>query len=514
MKISSCNQPRAFDLNYFQTVFFVACSFGILLICALHLLAAVVFAQGTPPSNPTGLKFGPPDPEVSSCEAVAPRKCYYLDPAGSDSNPGTLAAPWKSFKNIASYYTGSFQPAGWVNLQGGDYVYLKSGVYTQTVTPGDGSGANGGGKFIAYFRGKNGSSNARITVKAYPGHTPILDPAKTGLGIYLLQSSWWKFEGFHIRNAYPDGFSIAEADQILVDKIQVYDTDGVDNNNMSGMNLLSSTNIEISNSVFHDNYDRTNADTGGEATENSSNMVLFGGGNVTVRDSVFYQTPSITSSKSGACLKYKHGFDDPNLYFRVYNNQFRNCKFYSIGTGAPNSHIHHNVIITGDGINTRDFGGRTYQSNQLFEYNTFYNNNSIFNFDPSTEWQNANFPSLPKNIAFKNNIAIDMRNSSLTDDAIITVGNYMSDATYQKTISQITFSDNCYYKPNASLTFSIGAVNGGSYGSLGALYSFANWKAQGFDTAAVNAQPVFVNAAGGDYRLTQASPCQGKGAHP
>jgi len=37
--------------------------------------------------------------------------------------------------------------------------------------------------------------------------------------------------------------------------------------------------------------------------------------------------------------------------------------------------------------------------------------------------------------------------------------------------------------------------------------TWTQWKALGFDTHGVNADPLFVNAAGADFRLRLASPC-------
>jgi hypothetical protein len=78
---------------------------------------------------------------------------YHIDPInGSDSSgDGSLGNPWETFANVISYYTSSYRPPGWVDIQAGDTVYLMNGTHNTVVHPGDGSGPNGGGSYIIYF---------------------------------------------------------------------------------------------------------------------------------------------------------------------------------------------------------------------------------------------------------------------------------------------------------------------------------------------------------------------------
>src|SRR5690242_1065780 len=45
--------------------------------------------------------------------------CYYVSPSGSDSNPGTLSAPWQTMQKAFDTATG------------GQTVYFRSGTYPQ-----------------------------------------------------------------------------------------------------------------------------------------------------------------------------------------------------------------------------------------------------------------------------------------------------------------------------------------------------------------------------------------------
>lgn len=73
-------------------------------------------------------------------------KVYYVAVSGSDSNPGTQAQPWRSIQKAAR------------TLVAGDTVYVRGGVYNESV-----SISNSG------IQGKP------IRFLAYPGETPVID---------------------------------------------------------------------------------------------------------------------------------------------------------------------------------------------------------------------------------------------------------------------------------------------------------------------------------------------------
>jgi hypothetical protein len=72
---------------------------------------------------------------------------YYVDPTGNDSNPGTLAAPWKTA--IRAFNTTQLQP--------GDTIYFRQGDYILTDPD----------NFL--YPKKSGRSGAPITFKSYNG---------------------------------------------------------------------------------------------------------------------------------------------------------------------------------------------------------------------------------------------------------------------------------------------------------------------------------------------------------
>jgi hypothetical protein len=444
-------------------------------------------------------------------------KSYYIDPVtGSDNNSGNPDAPWKSFKNVISYYQASYRPQGWVELGPGDCIYLKNGIYSETFHPGAWKkGPTGGGSFIAYFRGQKGERDNPIRLRAFPGHKPIIDPNGKGIGVSVFQSSHWEIEGIEVRNAYGRGTSLNESRDVTLHDAHIHDTDGVDNNNIAGLYIVDCCNVEIHDCTFNDNYDRICADTNGKATGNSTNVVIFGGmqgGNISIHDCLIYQSLPISHRLSGGGIKYKHASRVPGAYFRVFDNIFRNCKFFAFATGTANTHFHHNVIIGGGGIVSKDLGGVTHQVNQIFERNTLYDT-SAFMFNPTIRWRNKDFPDDPRNIVFRNNIIYDTISSYSRERGIVTIGTYMSDEIYDIVVTQMKFDENYYYNPNGAVRFNIAA--GFNYKDgyrKGDMYSLPEWQNTfKYDAGSLEADPLFVRPTNGDFRLRAESPVKQAG---
>ena len=446
--------------------------------------------------------------------------CYYIDPVhGHDDNDGSFAASWRSFRNVLSYYSSQYRPVGWVDLQPGDCIYLMDGTYSEIIYPGAWKvppEEGGGGGHIAYFYGKHGDRERPFYIKAYPGHYPVFDPQFSGMGLKIVQSSFWDVSGIEIRNAYQVGFKITETTHVKVHDVYIHDTDGIDNNNLAGLSMLDTREVDISGSEFHDNYDRTCADTEGQGTTNSSNIVIFGGlsgGNITIHDCLIWQSLPTTHELSGAGLKYEHASRDPNSYFHVFKNVFRNCKYFAMQAGTPNTHFHHNIIIGGDtGISCADGGGPTHQVNQVFEFNTFYGKTGL-SLSPTILWRNEDFPDDPKNIIFRNNIIYDTTTSHNPERSIVSFGTYMSNELYHILVPELALDENCYFNPNLPVQLSFAA--GWNYEKgfeLGDSYTLPTWQTEyGYDINSIEADPMFVDPDSDDFHLMIDTPCSNMG---
>ena len=190
---------------------------------------------------------------------------YYIDPVNGDDDTGdgSLGNPWESFKNIIYYYSSGDRPPGWVSLQPGETIYLMNGTHNTYIYPGGGYASA-----VASFRGYDGSSGSPFRIKAYPGHSPVIDGSGTNPGIRIWQSDYWEVDGLVVKNCYGRGVLYAEGTGFKMSNTHIYDTDGVDNNNVAGLEL-GATDTEVYDCIFNDNYDRVCEDTGGVGNHNS-----------------------------------------------------------------------------------------------------------------------------------------------------------------------------------------------------------------------------------------------------
>jgi len=84
---------------------------------------------------------------------------YYVSPTGSDSNTGTIDAPFKTIakaRDVVRTVNG--------NMKSDIYVYLRGGTYNITET-------------ITFGPQDSGTNGYRIYYMAYPGETPVLSGA-------------------------------------------------------------------------------------------------------------------------------------------------------------------------------------------------------------------------------------------------------------------------------------------------------------------------------------------------
>ena len=85
---------------------------------------------------------------IASSEVFA--QTYYVSPSGSDSNPGTITHPWKTFK----YAQGQ--------LSAGDTLYMRDGIYLE-------------GSAVSITR--KGTAADPITIQSYPGEQATISGA-------------------------------------------------------------------------------------------------------------------------------------------------------------------------------------------------------------------------------------------------------------------------------------------------------------------------------------------------
>ncbi len=106
---------------------------------------------------------------------------FYVSKNGNDRNPGTKEQPWKTIQKACN------------TLQPGQTAYIREGVYNEKVA----------------FYVSGSADGGYITIRNYPGETPILDGAGiSGTNImFITQKSYIKVIGLEIRNNSGQGIT-------------------------------------------------------------------------------------------------------------------------------------------------------------------------------------------------------------------------------------------------------------------------------------------------------------------
>jgi hypothetical protein len=109
---------------------------------------------------------------------------YYVAPTGSDSNAGTMDAPWATLQKGAN------------TAVAGDTVWIRGGTYKVTTPANSGAGIN--------FTKSGTSDTNRIKYWAYPGETPLFDFSNlqistTGYTMgFVVNANYLHFKGLEI----------------------------------------------------------------------------------------------------------------------------------------------------------------------------------------------------------------------------------------------------------------------------------------------------------------------------
>lgn len=186
---------------------------------------------------------------------------FYVSIGGSDSNPGTLTAPWLTIQHAANTATA------------GATVYVMGGVYKQSVS----------------FP-NSGTASEPITFTSYPGQTAIIDgtglkPTGTqGLVTISGARSYIVINGFEIRNyttskatVTPAGIWITGSGtgvQILNNRVHNITTTSEKNGNAFGISVYGSSQTPVTQLVISGN-DVYSLKTGNSESVNVDGNVTY-----------------------------------------------------------------------------------------------------------------------------------------------------------------------------------------------------------------------------------------------
>jgi parallel beta-helix repeat protein len=189
-------------------------------------------------------------PEAGLIGPLASTTTYYVSTTGSDTNPGTSTAPFRTInKGIAA-------------MAAGDTLLIYGGVYSEQVTI-----------------SKTGSSSALFTVKAVSGQRVIVDGGLVRDRGVMLSGNYIVVDGLEVQRALQFCVDVIGTN-ITVRNFTIHDCQ------RAGLRAKN-RNITVEGSTLYNNV-LTNA--GGTATSGwaATLRVFLGGENVTIRNNTVY----------------------------------------------------------------------------------------------------------------------------------------------------------------------------------------------------------------------------------
>ena len=309
---------------------------------------------------------------------------FYIAPAGSNSNAGSLGSPWGSF----DYAIGQINPGDTLFVRGGTYD-LSSRIRIQ----------------------KGGTEDSPINMWAYPGEIPILDfdsnPSTSDRGIQL-ERDWWHFRGLTIQNAPDNGVWVSGSNNIFEQLDLRWNGDS--GLQLSGDSTRHPSNNLILNSDSYENYDPQNH--GENADGFAAKFRDIGPGNVFRGDRAWGNSDDgwdFWSAAYGVAVENSWAFGNGI-------NIWGDTAFAGDGNGIKlghdsGTHVLENMLVWGNPANGVDVNGNATQLEypaqpithgvEVNNVTSYDNGNRNFRFD-------ENFPHLVRNnISYDGSITIN-----------------------------------------------------------------------------------------------------------
>jgi hypothetical protein len=323
------------------------------LVCYATVAGAILGALLTP--FITGLKE---DSLLSQINSMPPSAAgvtattYYVDPAGSDGNPGTAASPFQTIQAAAS------------RVNPGDVVIVRNGTYTTD------------GEVLGYIT-RSGVSGAPITFRAENPNGAILsgNNNKTTYGWFIGPNVGYVIiQDFDLTGFSKVGFHIENSDNIQIIGNHAYEIgrkcsdDTVGN---TGMYVTSSTNIIARNNMFRNIGRYAPGENGCQPTnayyKNHDHGIYIDGVNgMTIQANTFYNLAR------GWGIQIYSGSNKTASNIKIQSNIF----------SQPNPFMDGHIIVASPISSTSVTGNQFYQPKNQAIY--FYTTTNISNMTINT----------------------------------------------------------------------------------------------------------------------------------
>lgn len=312
-----------------------------------------------------------------SCSQLAWSAEYYLSPTGNDSNPGTLAAPWKTLERLESAQS-VLKPGDTVYFRGGNYVIDDSTVAAIC------------GVSSPFLWRANGTATDRITYRNYQNEKPVILYDRRNMNCHGIAirplGKYLTIDGLTIRQseasrrvALPDGINPKEEPPSPTTAYPTYYKNSVRAMSLAGSNMIlrnctldnfSSVGMDIPSSganvlVEHNNF------------INSGNHVWYvRGANGTYRYNTLdgsRQRPE--SGRFGIKIQYL-GTNNNKIYGNVIKNIVASGVIFS-GQVSGNEVFNNIFINAGSGRSSGSVVAAWTEDGAVQAGNKFYNNTAI-----------------------------------------------------------------------------------------------------------------------------------------
>jgi MYXO-CTERM domain-containing protein len=300
---------------------------------------------------------------VAAAARTARATDYYVATTGSDSNAGTMAAPFATLQKGVNVAVA------------GDTVYIRAGTYAITTPANAGAG-------ISFTKSGTSDTN-RIRYWAYPGEVPVFDFTNMVISTtgythgFVVTGSWLHFKGLEIAHVPMNTFSnngvaVSNGGNCIFELLNMHHNSG------NGIFIGKGTGGHlVLNCDAHDNYDATSSQGQGQNADG------FG---------VHYQTAGATTIVRGcrAWWNSDDGYDLINQEFpvTVENSWAMGNGFAMYGTFNPSSGNGNGFKMGSSATGVRHLVQNNvawknkasgFYANHSTGGNTWYNNTSFMN---------------------------------------------------------------------------------------------------------------------------------------